>query len=71
VIANKLLIALLFRHFVMLVRNSRRQRCVTDTDKAFLNEVHFVHLLIFVVYYVVVNIILKTPRQEALRDLKE
>ena len=71
VVAYKLLSALLFNHFVMLIRYSTRQSCVTDTNKAFLNKVHLVHFLVLVVYYVVINIILKTSRQEALSNRKE
>ena len=71
VVANELLVALRFDHFVMLIGYSAGQSCVTDTDEAFLNEVHLVHLLVLVVYYVVVNFILKTSWKEALRYRKQ
>lgn len=71
VVTNQLLVALLFHQFVMLISYSTRQSCVTDTDEAFLNEVHFVHLLVLVVNNVVVSIILKTSWKEALRYRKQ
>ena len=71
VVAYKLLTALCFDHFVMLIGYSTGQSCVTDTDEAFLNKVHLVHFLVLVVYYVVIIIILKPARQEALRYSKQ
>lgn len=71
VVTNELLISLRLNHFVMLICYSTGQSCVTDTDKAFLNKIHLVYFLVFVVYYVVVNIILKTSWKEALCYLEE
>ena len=70
-IANELLIPLRLGHFVRLVRDARRYQSVTDANKALLNKIHLVDLLVLVVNYVVVQVVLEPSRQEALRNLKE
>lgn len=67
-VADQLLIPLSLCHLVWLARDATRDKGVTDTNEAFLYEIHLVNFLVFIVNNVIVYIILKAAGQEALCD---
>lgn len=71
VIADKLLISLCLTHFIRFWSYSTWDQSVTDSYEPFLNEIHLIHFLIFIVDYLIVNVVLKAPGQEALSDLEK
>lgn len=70
VITYQLLISLPFTHLVGFWRDTAGDKSVCDSYESILNEIHLVYLLIFIVNHHVVLVVLKTPRDEALCDLK-
>lgn len=71
VIADQLLAALRLAHLVWLVSYTTGDKCVTDANEPFLNEVHLVHFLILIINYLIEKIVLKATRKESLGDLEE
>lgn len=68
VVADQLLVPLRLAHLVRFLRYAAGDESVTDSYESFLYEVHLIHFLILVVNYLIVNVVLKLPWQEALSD---
>ena len=71
VVTNQLLVSLGLAHLIGLVGDATRNKCITDTYEAFLYKVHLINFLVFIVNYLIVQVVLKTARQEALGDLEQ
>ena len=71
VVANELLVPLSLAHFVGFRSNTTRDESVTDSNKALLNKIHFIYLLVLIVNYLVINVVLKMPGKEALGNFEE